>query len=352
MIEMPSLQSVYQDRFLCANAQCFIIFMSTKISQCWFPESQRGICTTILATANPIGVVVAQISVPLIVEDADDIPLNDLVFLGVAIVNACIMFIFVRRSNPPTPPSYSADASKESRPPYLEQLKSAFTCFPLLASLVRHRWRNRIYSFTCNSHRTNVMSFRLYRGITIALMFLFGFCGAVVAAILLDRTKMYTEITIYFFGAAALSAIVLFEFFLVSDKEAVIIIFAILFGTFGVGLFPVGLELAVEATYPVEESITSAFIYLTGQIIGIVMILGVPALAFERADQTLSICSTDGEYAPLDLHSLVDKIPTKKKQKLKGKRVERINKNKNKKTESQEKKKDQEQKQKQTHEEE
>ncbi|RXG53465.1 hypothetical protein Avbf_15920, partial [Armadillidium vulgare] len=98
-------------------------------------------------------------------------------------------------SNPPTPPSYSADASKESRPPYLEQLKSAFTCLPYLLLL-----------------------FAI--GITIALMFLFGFCGAVVAAILLDRTKMYTEITIYFFGAAALSAIVLFEVKLLSNLRS------------------------------------------------------------------------------------------------------------------------------------
>ncbi|KAL7630349.1 UNVERIFIED_CONTAM: hypothetical protein RMT77_019502 [Armadillidium vulgare] len=199
---------------LCANAQCFIIFMSTKISQCWFPESQRGICTTILATANPIGVVVAQISVPLIVEDAEDIPLNDLVFLGIAIANVCIMFIFVRRSNPPTPPSYSADASKESRPPYLEQLKSAFTCFPYLLLLfaigggigLTVSLATLTEQMLCPLGYTEVFS-----GITIALMFLFGFCGAVVAAILLDRTKMYTEITIYFFGAAALSAIVLFE---------------------------------------------------------------------------------------------------------------------------------------------
>ncbi|KAB7502129.1 Uncharacterized protein Anas_14589 [Armadillidium nasatum] len=141
---------------------------------------------------------------------------------------------------------------------------------------------------------------KVFSGMVNGLMLLFGFGGAVASGIVLDRTKLYAEITIYLFGGAAICAIVLLEFFLVPDQEAVILVFAILFGIFGEGLFPVGLELAVEATYPVEESITSAFIYLSGQIIGIVIIFIVPALAFERADQTMSICSTDGEYAPLD----------------------------------------------------
>ena len=50
------------------------------------------------------------------------------------------------------------------------------------------------------------------------------------------------------------------------DFNAGIIIMAILFGLFGISIFPAGLELAVETTYPVEETITTAMIFLSGLI--------------------------------------------------------------------------------------
>ncbi|RXG52927.1 hypothetical protein Avbf_15755 [Armadillidium vulgare] len=207
------------------------------------------------------------------------------------------------RSTPPTPPSYSAEALKGNRPPYLEQLKIAFTCkaYWLLLIAIGGGIGFTISLATLTQQMLCPLGYtEVFSGMVNGLMLLFGFGGAVASGIVLDRTKLYAEITIYLFGGAAICAIILLEFFLVPDQEAVILVFAILFGIFGEGLFPVGLELAVEATYPVEESITSAFIYLSGQVIGIVIIFVVPALAFERADQTMSICSTDGEYAPLD----------------------------------------------------
>ena len=39
-----------------------------------------------------------------------------------------------------------------------------------------------------------------------------------------------------------------------------------MFGVFGFGAYPVGLELSVEATYPLDESIGTALTFLSGQI--------------------------------------------------------------------------------------
>lgn len=52
--------------------------------------------------------------------------------------------------------------------------------------------------------------------------------------------------------------------FLVPYQPALVAISTGLFGFFGVGAYPIGLELAVEATYPVEESISTAFIFMSG----------------------------------------------------------------------------------------
>ena len=40
-----------------------------------------------------------------------------------------------------------------------------------------------------------------------------------------------------------------------------------MFGVFGFGAYPLGLELSVEATYPVDESIGTALIFMSGQVL-------------------------------------------------------------------------------------
>jgi hypothetical protein len=37
------------------------------------------------------------------------------------------------------------------------------------------------------------------------------------------------------------------------------------FGIFGFGMYPIGLELSVEATYPIDESAGTAIIFLSGK---------------------------------------------------------------------------------------
>ena len=56
-----------------------------------------------------------------------------------------------------------------------------------------------------------------------------------------------------------------FQFYLVPDMKIAILISTCLFGVFGIGGYPVGLELSVEATYPVEETISTAFIFMSGE---------------------------------------------------------------------------------------
>lgn len=68
-----------------------------------------------------------------------------------------------------------------------------------------------------------------------------------------------------------------------------IAIFASLFGFFGVGGYPIGLELAVEATYPVEETISTAFIFLSGQLQGVVLLLIIDGLATDQKPEYAGI---------------------------------------------------------------
>lgn len=53
--------------------------------------------------------------------------------------------------------------------------------------------------------------------------------------------------------------------YLVPDQHALLMVAAILFGFFGNGVLPLALEMSVEATYPVEETISTALMYVAGE---------------------------------------------------------------------------------------
>ncbi|KAL7646224.1 UNVERIFIED_CONTAM: hypothetical protein RMT77_003133 [Armadillidium vulgare] len=265
-----------------ATSQGFILFIPTKVSQLWFPESQRALATTILAMSNPLGIVIAQATVPVIIdEEEDNIPLNNYIWMALAVICLVLTFICVTRSKPKTPPSLSA-GKEQKKVPYFKQLKTAFSSlsyFLLFLALGAG-----IGVFTAISTATQQLLCPLgysdvFSGLTNVAMVLVGFVGAGVMGVLVDKTKLFCEITKYAFGFGAIALIILFEFFLVPDVKGFIIVFAAIFGFFGVGSYPVGLELAVEVTYPIEESVSSAFIFLSGQLQGLIAVVLVQSLA-------------------------------------------------------------------------
>lgn len=83
--------------------------------------------------------------------------------------------------------------------------------------------------------------------------------------------------------------------FLVPNQPVIVGISCALFGFFGVGAYPIGLELAVEATYPVEESISTAFIFMSGEPLGDVLgpeVFGSGSECFGSVDDGTSFFST------------------------------------------------------------
>ena len=62
-----------------------------------------------------------------------------------------------------------------------------------------------------------------------------------------------------------------------------------LFGVFGFGMYPLGLELSVENTYPVDEAAGTALIFLSGQIQGAILIMISGAMEQPLKDTSVSV---------------------------------------------------------------
>lgn len=289
---------------IAAMAQSFLLFIPTKVSQLWFPETSRAVSTTILSMSNPLGILVTQLVSPLIVPHKENIPTLNYVFGGLAIFSLLTTLVCVTRSMPPTPPSHSAARGERDRAPYLQQLKQTFTCVPYLLLLLAFGCGVALFSSlaTVTQQILCPLGYNdLFSGVAMAVMILCGFAGSAVTGVVADRTKAFTPITKLFFGSAAIFAIVMMEMFLVPGQPALVAISCGLFGFFGVGVYPIGLELAVEATFPVEESISTAFIFMSGQAQGVIIIGMVTLLSRDQPAKYshLEVC-TGGESS--DLH--------------------------------------------------
>ncbi|KAK4312128.1 hypothetical protein Pmani_016421 [Petrolisthes manimaculis] len=292
---------------LAGMAQSFLLFIPTKVSQLWFPEDARALSTTILALSNPLGILVTQVISPLLVPESDNLPTLNYVFGGLAVCTQVVTLICITRSKPPTPPSYSAERGEKERQPYLQQLKSTFTTVPYLLLLLALGCGVALFSAlaTVTAQILCPLGYDdVFSGIVMGVMILCGFVGSAVTGITADRTKAFTPITKLCYGAAAIFAIIMMEMFMVPDQRALVAITTGLFGFFGVGAYPIGLELAVEATYPVEESISTAFIFMSGQVQGVIIIAMVSLLSTDLNPKynDVEVCSkgTGTDLEPRD----------------------------------------------------
>ena len=101
------------------------------------------------------------------------------------------------------------------------------------------------------------------------------------------------EVAKIFFAIASLGSILIAEFLRKSQYEAVIALSCALFGIFGFGMYPMGLELSVENTYPVDETAGTALIFLSGQIQGALLIMISGLMEQDLKDPSVSV-SEDG----------------------------------------------------------
>ena len=89
------------------------VSLPTKISQNWFPETERTLATGILAMALPLGIVFGQGCSPLFVKGPEDIPILNIVGFIPAAVTLLLCLFTVKSSLPPTPPSRSAEIEEQ-----------------------------------------------------------------------------------------------------------------------------------------------------------------------------------------------------------------------------------------------
>ena len=235
----------------------------------------------------PLGMVLGQGITPAIVNTSDDIPLMNIVWFIPAIITFVFNVLSVTRDNPPSPPSRSAELAAEKHlvqgstrrellRRYVSDLKSMFTnreflvLFVVLGGAVGfiNGFFTQLSQMMCARGYDNEFS-----GLCASLLLGTGFIGALASGLLVEKFGHIEDVAKLFFGIAVLFGILIAQLLRESGLKAGLGVSFTFFGIFAFGMYPLGLELALEVTYPVDESMPTAMIFMSGQIQGGILVI-------------------------------------------------------------------------------
>jgi len=261
-----------------AIGQPFILNSLTKLSANWFPEPERTTATGISLISTFIGILLGILVTPFIVEGINFQTM--LTIYGVLSLISGLLFVIFVKNRPPTPPS--KEISEEKVFMY-EGLKKLFTNKGFIILFLV--FFVGLGVFNCiTTYIEQIVIPRGYdsiaAGIFGGLMLIGGIIGSLILSILSDK---YKKRKILIISSTILATISLFIISFTSN-DVLLYTFFFLFGFGLVSAAPVALEYAVDITAPVPEQSSNGFLMMSGQIGGIIFILGFADLKMPNGD--------------------------------------------------------------------
>lgn len=242
-----------------AVAQPFLLNAWTTVSNHWFPRSQRATAVSLITLANLVGTGVGMALTPVLVKSA---PLGAVqVGYGGCALGAGVLFVFLARDRPPTPPEPD---SVEGRALMMEGLRHALHVGPFLYFLALAFVAMGVF----NGVSTWVEEIVRPRGFSPtdagdlgALLLLGGVVGAVALSALSDRTQRRVP----FISLALVVAAPALAGVALAGTRPGLFLAGFLLGFFMTSALPVGMEYSADITRPTPVGTSNGLIQLAGQ---------------------------------------------------------------------------------------
>ncbi|MHA1271980.1 MAG: MFS transporter [Promethearchaeota archaeon] len=261
-----------------AIGQPFILNSITKLSANWFPESERTSATGLSLIAGFIGIALGLFITPFIVESMGFFAM--LLIYGIISLATGLLFIFLAKDRPPTPPS---KVIVEEKVFMFEGMKQLFTNKYFIILLIMYFIGLGIFN-TITTYIESIVLPRdfdsTFAGIMGGLMLLGGIVGCIIMSYLSDTFQIRKPLIITSITLATISLLVI-SF---SSDGTLLLLFAFLFGYGIISVAPVALEYAVDITSPVPEASSNGALMMIGQVGGILLILGLEGLKTPSGD--------------------------------------------------------------------
>jgi len=290
----------------------FISGVPTKISQHWFPDRQRTMATSLLGMSYPLGIVLGQGVTPALVQLPSDIPYMNIGFFVPALIGAILGIILVKNNLPPTPPSASEEQREMDENEnmkkinYLGTLKMVFTnkAFVIMFFVLGG---NMSFISTLATKMEQIMCSVGYSdeiaGLTCTVVIIVGALGTVILGVMAEKTRKIVEITKLCCLGNIICVVIMSYLLLQPDVGVYILISAGFLGFFAIGVFPLALEVAVEATFPADQATVTCFIFFSSSVQGVFLMVIENWLGFQLSDEylekeTCTVVGSEGKRDP------------------------------------------------------
>jgi MFS family permease len=250
-----------------AIGQPFLLNAVTKLSANWFPDTEKTTATGISLLSTYIGVAIGSLLAPYLVLLWGISGM--LLVYGITALILAILFVVFVRERPPTPPTS-------------EVVKEKVFLFEGIKKLLTNRYFIILFIIffvglgvfnTMETYTGKITSDVELAGLLGMIIIVGGILGTMVMSVLSDKLNMRKILMIISIFIAGIS---LFIFSFLSGL--ILLLFGFLFGFGLLGASPIALEYAVDATKPVPEVSSNGILMMSGQIGGIIFIIGLEDL--------------------------------------------------------------------------
>jgi len=221
--------------------------------------------------ANPLGIAIGSIVVPVIATSSDQLG-NALLVTAIIATIAFLPTPFLP-SMPPTPPGPRQVDDTLLSADFTGNVKAALRVRPFLGLVYTFGIMVGVFSAISTLLNNAVVPYGYTNdqaGILGALMILGGLIGAAITSPIMDRTGLHLIILSCVLPFALGAFIGLILAIRVNDYAGLCVVSFIL-GATTFSLLPVGLELGAELTYPIPEAISASILWMVGQFLGLVI---------------------------------------------------------------------------------
>ncbi|XP_023015797.2 choline/ethanolamine transporter flvcr2a [Leptinotarsa decemlineata] len=269
-----------------STAQVFVICLPTKIAAVWFKDSEASTACALGVLGTQVGFALGFLIPPTLVKNSGDVISigSDLRTLcqGLAIymipVSIAIVFFFPRQ--PALPPSVAQMHARKIKSKTFKEFLSSFKAMITQNAYICHLIAFGINIGVFASVGTLLNQFVLQyfpnaeedAGRMAFISVCCGIAGALLNGVYLDKTRKFRDTTLFNYVLTTVSA-VLFMVTLQWKKKVLVYLTYAMFGFFSNCYMSVGFEMAVEITYPLDESTSAGLLNASTQAFGVVIVL-------------------------------------------------------------------------------